>query len=189
MALAHAIMTALIDDDLSGYELAKSFETSLGFFWQASHQQIYKELHKLAAKKWLNRREVSQRGKPNKIVYGLTLTGREALADWVFEATRRQASKDELLIKLYNVSEENAGHLIGELRQRREEMMRRLYLYEKIRRTHYDNPDALPTRRKGVFLALRAGIGAGEQFMQWCDEALALLATIESGSGDAGSGV
>jgi DNA-binding PadR family transcriptional regulator len=41
MALAHAIMTALIEDDLSGYELARDFETSLGFFWQASHQQIY----------------------------------------------------------------------------------------------------------------------------------------------------
>ena len=32
MALAHAIMTALIDDDLSGIELAKDFEASLGFF-------------------------------------------------------------------------------------------------------------------------------------------------------------
>ena len=37
MALAHAIMTALIDDDLSGYELAKAFDVSLGFFWRASH--------------------------------------------------------------------------------------------------------------------------------------------------------
>jgi DNA-binding PadR family transcriptional regulator len=35
MALAHAIMTALIDSDLSGYELAKDFESSMGFFWNA----------------------------------------------------------------------------------------------------------------------------------------------------------
>ena len=47
MALAHAIMTALLEDDLSGYELAKDFEASLGFFWHASHQQIYLELRKL----------------------------------------------------------------------------------------------------------------------------------------------
>ena len=38
MALAHAIMTALIDDDLSGYELSRDFEASMGFFWHASHQ-------------------------------------------------------------------------------------------------------------------------------------------------------
>jgi DNA-binding PadR family transcriptional regulator len=180
MALAHAIMTALIDDDMSGYELARSFETSLGFFWQASHQQIYQELRKLSDRQWLNKREVSQRGKPNKIVYGLTRSGRKALADWVFEPTRSQASKDELLIKLYNVSTDNVAHLSAELQQRREEMMRRVYLYEKIRRAHYADPATLPTRRKGVYLALLGGIGAGEQYLQWCDDALALLATIES---------
>ena len=48
MALAHAIMTALIEDDLSGYELARDFEVSLGFFWSASHQQIYQELRKMS---------------------------------------------------------------------------------------------------------------------------------------------
>lgn len=180
MALAHAIMTALIEDDLSGYELARDFETSLGFFWNASHQQIYQELHKLADKRWLNKREVSQSGKPNKIVYGLTRQGREALAAWVFDKTRTQAAKDELLVKLYNLHSENADHLSAEITARREEMMRRLYLYEKIRRRHYDDPRTLPARRKGVYLALALGIHQGEQFLAWCDEAMDLLATVNN---------
>ena len=179
MALAHAIMTALLEDDLSGYELARDFETSLGFFWQASHQQIYLELRKLSDKHWLSKREVSQRGKPNKIVYGLTKAGREALADWVFTNTRTQAAKDDLLVKLYNLDESNAGHIAGEITARREEMMRRLYLYETIRRRHYAEPETLPTRRKGVYLALSMGIHHGEQFLAWCDEALVLVATIQ----------
>ena len=180
MALAHAIMTALLEDDLSGYELARDFETSLGFFWNASHQQIYQELHKLADKRWLNKREVSQSGKPNKIVYGLTRQGREALAAWVFDKTRTQAAKDELLVKLYNLHSENADHLSAEIAARREEMMRRLYLYEKIRRRHYDDPRTLPVRRKGVYLALALGIHQGEQFLAWCDEAMDLLATVNN---------
>ena len=113
MALAQAIMTALIDDDLSGYELAKDFEMSLGFFWQASHQQIYQELRKLSDKGWLNKREVSQSGKPNKIAYGLTRAGREALADWVLGPTKTQVAKDELLVKLYNliyIQRDTAAH-------------------------------------------------------------------------------
>ena len=179
MALAHAIMTALIEDDLSGYELSRDFETSLGFFWQASHQQIYQELRKLAEKGWLDKREVKQRGKPNKIIYGLTEEGHEALNAWVYGATRTQVAKDELLVKLYNLSSDNAAHLAGEITARRDEMMRRLYLYEKIRRHHYQDPALLPTRRKGVYLALAAGIRQGEQFLAWCDEALALLATVE----------
>lgn len=179
MALAHAIMTALIDDDLSGYELAKDFERSLGFFWYASHQQIYQDLHKLADKGWLNKREVSQSGKPNKIVYGLTGAGREALAEWVFGASKTQAAKDELLIKLYNLSEDNVSHLTAEINERRESMMRLLYLYEKIRMRHYSEPPSLPTRGKGVYLALIAGINQGEQFLAWCDEAQELLGSVE----------
>jgi DNA-binding PadR family transcriptional regulator len=179
MALGHAIMTALLEDDLSGYELAKDFETSLGFFWQASHQQIYQELRKLSDKHWLSKREVNQRGKPNKIVYGMTKAGREALAEWVFGSTRTQAAKDDLLVKLYNLDSGNAGHLAGEITARRDEMMRRLYLYEKIRRRHYGVPELLPIRRKGVYLALALGIHQGEQFLAWCDEALDLLATVK----------
>jgi len=179
MALAHAIMTALIDNDLSGYELAKDFETSLGFFWHASHQQIYQELHKLADKRWLNKREVRQSGKPNKIVYGLTQAGREALAEWVYGGSRVQAAKDELLIKLYNLNHDNAAHLSAEIAERRSQMMRTLYLYEKIRMGHYADPGALPVRHKGVYLALLSAIGQGEQFLAWCDEALELLAGVD----------
>ncbi|KGE04915.1 PadR family transcriptional regulator [Pseudohaliea rubra] len=176
MALSHAIMTALIEDDMSGYELAKAFDASLGLFWHASHQQIYQELRKLADKGWLNRREVAQRGKPDKILYGLTLAGREALGEWVYRESRVQESKDDLLVKLYNLSAENIGHLRVEIGERREAMMQRLYLYERIRRGHYARPEVLPLRRQGVFLALRMGILAGEQYLAWCDEALDLLA-------------
>lgn len=181
MALAQAIMTALIDADLSGLELAKDFESSVGFFWSASHQQIYQELHKLADKGWLNKREVSQSGKPNKIIYGLTRSGRNALAKWVFETSKIRPAKDELLIKLYNLSEQNASHLSTEVATRREEMMRILYLYEKIRLRHYADPQTLPTRHKGVYLALSAGIAQGEQFLAWCDDALALLGSVDAG--------
>ena len=152
MALSHAIMTALIDDDMSGYELAKSFDASLGFFWQASHQQIYQDLRKLSEKGWLSKREVSQ----------------------------VQEGKDDLFVKLYNLGEHNVTHLMAEIDQRRKSMMQRLYLYEKIRRAHYGDPELLPIRRQGVYLALLGGIRKGEQFMQWCDEALELLAKVES---------
>jgi DNA-binding PadR family transcriptional regulator len=179
MALAHAIMTALIDSDLSGYELARDFETSLGFFWHASHQQIYQELHKLAKKGWLNKREVHQSGKPNKIVYGMTKAGREALSEWILGTSKVQVAKDELVIKLYNLSPGNAAHLAAEITERREQMMSLLYTYEKIRLRHYSDPLSLPTRSKGVYLALSRGLGHGQQFLAWCDEALALIASVD----------
>ena len=180
MALSQAIMTALIEDDMSGYELAQSFDSSLGLFWRASHQQIYQELKKLSEQQLLNKREVSQSGKPNKIVYGLTLLGREALQEWVYKESKVQEAKDDLLVKLYNLDASNVSHMITELEGRRENIMQRLYLYERIRRRHYADPDSLPIRRQGVYLALLGGIRNGEQYLQWCDEALKVLANVEN---------
>jgi DNA-binding PadR family transcriptional regulator len=177
MALSQAIMTALLEDEMSGYELARSFDTSLGFFWHASHQQIYRELKKLAGQGYVTARKVAQAGKPDKIAYSLTAGGREAMAEWVFGASRVQESKDDLFVKLYNLAPENVAFLAHEIGERREAMMRRLYLYEKIRLRHYADPASLPLRRKGVYLVLDAGIRQGEEYLAWCDEALALLAT------------
>jgi len=32
---------------MTGYELAKTFDSSIGFFWKTDHQQIYRELSRL----------------------------------------------------------------------------------------------------------------------------------------------
>ena len=47
MALGDAILACLTERPMTGYELAKTFDTSMGFFWKTDHQQIYRELSKL----------------------------------------------------------------------------------------------------------------------------------------------
>ena len=47
MALGDAILACLTERPMTGYELAKTFDSSIGFFWKADHQQIYRELSKL----------------------------------------------------------------------------------------------------------------------------------------------
>lgn len=178
MALRYAIMTALLEDELSGYDLARSFDKSLGFFWHASHQQIYRELRRLRDEGWATGRQEAQQGRPDRVVYGLTEAGRDALAAWVVagDRMRLQETKDDFYVKLYNLSRDNIGMITERVQVRREAMMERLYLYERIRRRHYDDPDTLPLRRKGVYLALLGGIMSGRQYLAWCDEALEVLA-------------
>ncbi len=87
-----------------------------------------------------------------------------------------------MFIKLYNLSEENIDYMRSRLEARREAMMERLFLYERIRRRHYADPERLPLRRKGIYLALLSGITQGRQYLAWCDEALALIASESSGA-------
>lgn len=178
MALSHAIMTALLEEDLSGYDLTRRFQTSLGFFWEASHQQIYKELRKLAAEGLLAATAVAQATRPDKIVYSLTDAGRTALAEWIHADSHRRGSKDDLFVKLYSIGHCDPAPILEEVRDRRARHAERAALYERIRDRHYADPRALPDTRKGIYLALAAGIRQEHMFIDWCDEALTLLSTV-----------
>jgi DNA-binding PadR family transcriptional regulator len=175
MALNHAIMTALLEDRLSGYELTKSFDTSLGFFWKASHQQIYKCLRELQAQGLLAGEEVAQAGRPDKIVYQLTPAGRDELDNWVAGEGQLRESKDDLFVKLYNLSEKNLPHIRRELDNRAQRTRARLALYRQIRERRYQHPESLPLRQRGIYLALLAGIGHCEQLLAWIDSCETLL--------------
>ncbi len=180
MALSHAIMTALLDEELSGYDLTRRFETSLGFFWESSHQQIYRELRQLSERGWLQATPVVQDGRPDKILYALTEDGRKALAEWVQGPTNLKRAKDDLFVKLYNIGHCDPAPVLAEIRRRQEQHAARLALYEKIRQRHYAVPEQLSAHRKGIYLALAAGIRHERMYLDWCDEALTLLKDVAS---------
>jgi Transcriptional regulator PadR-like family len=49
LALGDAILACLTEGPMTGYELAKTFDASIGFYWKANHQQIYRELTERSA--------------------------------------------------------------------------------------------------------------------------------------------
>jgi len=175
MSLSHAIMTALLEEELTGYELAKRFDVSLGFFWGASHQQIYLELKQLSKNELISGEDIDQLGKPNKRIYALTELGREKLDAWVLSETKVKPGKDELLVKLYNLGYSGKGHILDQLISRRKEREARLALYRKIESRQYMEPKKLPLKKKGIYLALLAGILQTETSIQWCDASIDLL--------------
>ena len=101
VALGDAILACLTERPMTGYELAKTFDSSIGFFWKADHQQIYRELTRLRDRGYIQGREVVQSGKPNKLVYTLTSEGRAALRHWAARPSSPPSIKDDLLVRLY----------------------------------------------------------------------------------------
>ena len=104
MALEHALLVALSERPASGLELAKRFSRSIGFFWHATHQQIYRTLARMDADGWVRATEVLQQGRPRKLVYDVSPAGREVLAAWLAEPTTTQALRSELAVKLRGAS-------------------------------------------------------------------------------------
>ncbi|MEB3269169.1 MAG: PadR family transcriptional regulator [Leptolyngbya sp.] len=101
MALAHAILVSLLDRPSSGYDLAKQFDGSVGCFWDASHQQIYRELAKLEAVGRIQAQSIQRNTRPNKIIYGITPQGEAWLKPWLAEPVTLAPVKDSLWVKLF----------------------------------------------------------------------------------------
>ena len=64
MSLPHALLTSLVERPASGLDLARRFDSSIGFFWAASHQQIYRELARMEAAGWIRSPSASKSGSP-----------------------------------------------------------------------------------------------------------------------------
>src|SRR6202163_4353459 len=134
MALGDAILACLTERPMTGYELAKTFDASIGFFWKADHQQIYRELSRLRDRGHIQGREVVQSGKPNKLVYTLTPEGRAALRHWAARPSNPALSsiKDDLLVRLYALGSVDIEPLRDDLMARLEYHRDRLARYERI---------------------------------------------------------
>jgi DNA-binding PadR family transcriptional regulator len=86
MSLPHGLLGLLTYGESTGYELMKIFEASLNNFWHAQSSQIYRELDRMEEKGLVTSRHVPQEGKPNKRVYAITDSGKDALQEWLLKA-------------------------------------------------------------------------------------------------------
>ncbi len=180
MALSHAILVSLLDRPQTGYDLGKRFERTVGFFWKASNQQIYQELHKMADAGWVTAETVAQSDRPNRKVYDITDTGRQVLEDWAATPTDPPSVKEELLVKLFALGDINTETILAELRRRHDFHKTRIAYYEGVMREYYPEPKKLKARQRGRYLGLRLGILSEQTSIKWCKEAIDLVS--ESGS-------
>ena len=171
MALRDAILVSLSDGDMSGYDLAKHFDTTVGFFWRATHSQIYRELAKLKDKGHVSARDLPQRGKPNRIVYSITDTGREAVRNWSRQPCAPDPVKDDFLVRLYGLEHMDVDALREHLQQRLEGHRDRLKKFTEIAATTEPNSIAALGRLRGLEIGLRYE----REWAAWCEETLSAL--------------
>nr|WP_283813424.1 PadR family transcriptional regulator [Bradyrhizobium sp. AUGA SZCCT0177] len=163
---------------MSGYELAKTFDSSIGFFWKADHQQIYRELSKLRDRGHIQGHEVVQSGKPNKLVYTLTQEGRAALRHWGARPSSPPMMKDDLLVRLCALDSFDIEPLRADLMARLEHHRDRYARYERILNKLFPDGKATSVADTGKLLGLRIGLRHEQAVAEWCEEAIETLAAV-----------
>ncbi|MFT4127985.1 MAG: PadR family transcriptional regulator [Gordonia sp. (in: high G+C Gram-positive bacteria)] len=175
MALEHAILVSLAERPGTGYEIGQQFDRSIGHFWSATHQQIYRTLKKLHADGLVSFEPVAQDGRPDKKVYTVSDAGRQVLADWSMSPTPMQPLRSDLGVKLRAAEFGDLTTIIGELKRHRDEHVAQLSLFRRFESDYYPDPDALVGRKLHQYLVLRGGIRQEAGFIDWCDEVIAAL--------------
>ncbi|MCW2770307.1 MAG: PadR family transcriptional regulator [Aeromicrobium sp.] len=175
MALEHAILVSLAEKSASGYDLARRFDASIGHFWQASHQQIYKVLGRMEGDGWVESELVAQGGRPDKKVYVMTPAGRDELELWTSKATPIEHLRSEFAVKLRALPFGDFAAIVDDVRVRRRAHQERLAYYADSAARFYPDPDDLRPDEIGGWLVLRGGILAEETGIVWCDEILQRL--------------
>lgn len=172
MSIKFAILVALSEGPKSGYDVAKHFDRSVGFFWHARHSQIYRELHKLRANGLAVSEEIEQSGKPNRILFTITDAGREALLAWSREPTEPMEIKDDFLVQLYGIENIDLDGLRANLALRLERHRDRHAQYAA---KHQALEHGATLADLGRRLALEVGMRWEREWEDWCTAALEQL--------------
>ncbi|MEU9151801.1 PadR family transcriptional regulator [Streptomyces sp. NPDC048417] len=171
MSLPHAILTALLEKPSSGLELTRRFDRSIGYFWSATHQQIYRELGKLEAEGYIRTLPAEQPARGQKKSYEVLPAGRAELARWTAAAQDPKPQRDVLLLRLRAAAVVGTGGIEADLRRHLELHQRQLAEYEEIQRRDFPPGKDAPEDRLR-HLVLRAGIDLESFWTQWLNEAL-----------------
>ncbi|MFN2470589.1 MAG: PadR family transcriptional regulator [Gaiellaceae bacterium] len=168
----YALLGLLTAGELSGYDLRKRAEGSVGYFWSPARSQIYAVLPRLEAAGLVTRRDVPQRGKPAKQLYRLTEAGEAELRDWLDHGPAEPPpDRNPLLIKVFFGEYASAEALLEQVRERRAEVEQLRAELEAIgARTSGLEHDFFPE------LTRRYGLRWADAIATWADDVERALA-------------
>lgn len=162
--------------ELSGYDMVKAVEGSLGFFWAPAKSQIYSELKRLKQVGFISEREVAQENRPDKRVYTITSLGKEAFDEWL---RRRDHEPEEvrsiLLLKLFFGHEMSDGEARAKVLEFRAWAQDALEKYTAIESAIAEHGGPEAPQQFFPYLTLTYGLAHARAGMQWADEVLARL--------------
>ena len=186
MSLPHAILTALLEKPSSGLELTRRFDRSIGYFWSATHQQIYRELGKLEqAGLHPGAARATQPARGQKKEYEVLPAGRAELARWAAAAQDPKPHPRRAAAAAAGRGAWSARTgLEAELRRHLALHRRQLAEYQEIEERDFGA--AADPQDRLRHLVLRAGIDLETFWVQWLEEALAEVTDMDAAEGAGG---
>jgi DNA-binding PadR family transcriptional regulator len=178
MPLEHAILVSLLEQPGSGYDLTRRFDRSIGRFWTATHQQIYRVLRRMEADGWVVAEDIGQTGRPDKRSHSVTASGRTVLATWLSAPVEPEAVRHELAVKIRGAAFTDAAGraaLLAEVERYRDEHRDLLDRYLAGEKRDFPGDQDLDRQARLQHVVLRGGIAYERTVLDWLDDVLTIL--------------
>lgn len=177
MSLPHALMVSLVERPCSGYDLARRFEKTIGYFWRASHQQIYRELGRMEAAGWIYSTADDQ-SNTGRRTYQVQSAGLNELKRWASQTDDPVMLRDPFFVRLRADAMIGPLGLQDELRHRIAHHQLKLDTYAIIEQHDFLNRPQ--TRAIQIqHQILKAGILYERNMLAWSQQMLDLLNQLD----------
>jgi DNA-binding PadR family transcriptional regulator len=178
MSLAHVLLTSLIEKPSTGIELARRFDRSMGFFWNATHQQIYRELSTMQQKGWISTIE-DESSNSRKKTYQVEQLGRSELADWMVKQGPPAQLREELMVRLRAEAQVGGATVLPELERHLILHQEKLKIYQQI--FNKDFPSTENENRTLYIhkMILQLGINLEVGWIEWLEAMITGLKKFE----------
>jgi DNA-binding PadR family transcriptional regulator len=101
VVLARIILGLLSLAPMTGYDLKRHFDSTVGHFWAADKAQIYRTLAQLVTDGFAAVETVAGSGAPDRQEHRITAAGRAALAAWLASEPERHVERDPFLARVF----------------------------------------------------------------------------------------
>ena len=181
MSLSHVLLTSLIERPSSGFELARRFDKSMGFFWKATHQQIYRELNTMQSKGWISILE-NQQDTGRKKTYQVELAGRIELTEWLNKQGQPAQLREELMVRLRVEAQLGQNTLLPELERHLMLHQNQLKLYQIIFDKDFAQSNDQDRKLYIHKMILQLGIELEQGWINWLERVIYQLKQFDQAS-------
>lgn len=170
MSLRQVMLVYLESGAAAGYDIVKGFQRTYGYLWNASYQQIYRDLGKLLADGLVDCDTVANGRRPERKVYRINAKGREEMQRWLATPVKLPHVNDAFLVKLAAVHLLDRETLLKELREQQKGYRTALADLQRNRQFFEALPPDFLKKAFGIYLTLKRGMGLVESWLEWAEE-------------------
>ncbi|ANF83116.1 PadR family transcriptional regulator [Acinetobacter sp. NCu2D-2] len=178
MSLSHVLLTSLLEKPSTGIDLARRFDRSMGFFWNATHQQIYRELSQMLQKGWISTIEDEDQSSRKK-TYQVEKLGRQALVEWMQQHSEPAQLREELMVRLRAEAQLGGNSTLPELERHLEIHQQQLKIYEQIFAKDFQDADENDRTLYIHKMILQLGIDQERGWIAWLENIIPQLKKFE----------